>query len=59
MIKMSEAELFSRLQSQALESKRKGQEAMERLKRLYEEHMKKPLEEQLKMAREALEYGYH
>jgi hypothetical protein len=56
---MSETELFSRLQSHVLESKRREQEAMERLKRLYEEHMKKPLEEQLKMAREALEYGYH
>lgn len=56
--KMSETKLFSQLQSYVLESKRREQKAMKRLKRLYEEYMKKPLDEQLKMARDALEYGY-
>ena len=56
---MSEAELLSRLQSQTLEIEMKGQEALKRLKLLYEEYMKKPLDEQLKMAREALDHGHH
>jgi len=54
---MSEADCLLRLRTQSEEMKSREQEALERLKRLFEEYLKKPLEEQMKMAREALEYG--
>jgi len=54
---MSEAELVSRLQQFLPDIKRRQDEAIEKLRHLFEEHTKKSLEEQLKMAREALEEG--
>ena len=54
---MSEAELVSRLQQFLPDIKRRQDEAIEKLRHLFEEHIKKSLDEQLKMAREALEYG--
>jgi hypothetical protein len=55
---MSESELLLRLRKQSDEMKLKNQEAIERLERDFEEYLKKPFEEQMKMAREVLEHGY-
>ena len=54
---MSDRELVSRLQRFVPTIKRRQDEAIERLRSLFKEYMKKPLDEQLKMAREALDYG--
>jgi len=55
---MSESDLILRFKDVLPEIKRKEEESLKRLKMLYAEYMKKPLDEQLKMAREAMEYVY-
>lgn len=54
---MSDQELVSRLQRFVPNIKRRQDEAIEKLRLLFEQYMKKPLDEQLKMARDAMEYG--
>ena len=56
---VSDSELILRFKDILPEIKRKEQESIEKLKVLYAEYMKKPLEEQLKMAREAMEHVHH
>jgi hypothetical protein len=56
---VSDSELILRFKDILPEMKRKEEESLKRLKVLYAEYMKKPLEEQLKMAREAMEYVHH
>ena len=54
---MPDQDILSRLQQFLPDMKHRQDEAIEKLRLLFEEHLKKPLDEQLKMAREAMEYG--